>query len=80
MSKQLTKTLSVQRLNDLGFDTHQIMHKYAAALNKVEEELPSISDVPKADNIELQRNYGECGEKYGEAHCTTQGIREFAHT
>ena len=54
MIKQLTKTLSIQRLRDLGFDTHQIMHEYVAALNKVEKELLSTPDVAKADDIELQ--------------------------
>ena len=33
-------------------------------LNRVEEQLSSMSDVAKADNIELQQNYGECSKKH----------------
>ena len=38
----------------MGFDAHQITHEYATALNKVEEVIPSKSDVAKEDDIELQ--------------------------
>ena len=43
-------------LHDLGFDipTGKVTAWQAVKLNRVEEELPSASDVAKADGIELQ--------------------------
>ena len=40
----------------MGFDipSGKIAAQQSVILNKTEEELPSISDVAKADNIELQ--------------------------
>ena len=43
-------------LGDLGFDIPKgkLTARQATLLNRVEEELPSESDVAKADDIELQ--------------------------
>ena len=44
-------------LRDLGFiipKDGKVMAQQAIMLNKVEEELPSASEITKADNIELQ--------------------------
>ena len=42
-------------LRDLGFDIPRgkVMAQQAVMLNRVEEELPSASDIAKADDIEL---------------------------
>ena len=44
------------RLRMLGFDIHggKVMAQQAAMLNRVEEGLPSMPDIAKADDIELQ--------------------------
>ena len=46
------ETLGKERLRDLGFVIPT--GKQAVMLNRVEEKLPSASDVAKADDIELQ--------------------------
>ena len=48
--------LSKNRLRNLGFDIPRgkVTAQEAVMLNKVKEELPSASDVGKADDIELQ--------------------------
>ena len=48
--------LGVIRLRALGFDITKdnVTHQKAAVLNRVKEELPSASDVAKADGIELK--------------------------
>ena len=54
---QLTRILlGKNRLIDLGFDIPigKITSQQAVILNKVEEEIPSTSDVAKTDDIELQ--------------------------
>ena len=55
MIKQLRKTLGIQRLSNLGFDMHQITHENTTELNKVEEEIPSTSDIAKVDDTELKK-------------------------
>ena len=56
MVKELAKILGKEGLIDLGFDptTFKITAQEVEMLNRVEEELPSESDVAKADDIELQ--------------------------
>ena len=52
---QLKKILGVERICALGFDLPiGTTAKQAVALNKAKEEMPSISDIAKADDIELQ--------------------------
>ena len=46
--------LGKNRLRNLGFDRGKVTAWEAVMLNKVKEELPSASDVAKADDIELQ--------------------------
>ena len=48
--------LGKKRLHNLGFDipTGKVTARQAVMLNRVEEELPSASDIAKADDIELQ--------------------------
>ena len=43
-------------LRELGFDipTGKVTYRQVVMLNRVEEKLPSASDVAKADDIELQ--------------------------
>ena len=41
-------------LRNLGFLEEKVTAEQVAMLNKVEEELPSVSDVDKAGDIELQ--------------------------
>ena len=51
------KILGKERLHDLGFDIPaegRLMARQAIMLNRVEVELPSTSDLAKADNMELQ--------------------------
>ena len=50
--ERIKKILGKQRLHNLGFD--EVAAREAVMLNKVKEELPSTSDVAKADDIELQ--------------------------
>ena len=54
--KSLIRILGKNRIYNLGFDVSQwpLSRKQAVALNKAQEELPSASDVDKADDIELQ--------------------------
>ena len=51
------KILAKERLQELGFDIPRgkLMAQQAIMLNKVEEDLPSTSDIAKADNIEIQK-------------------------
>ena len=49
------KILGKQRLQELGFyKPMEVTAEQAVMLNRVEEELPSASEVAKADDIELQ--------------------------
>ena len=50
------KILGKEGLQDLGFNISEgkVTAQQAAMLNKVEEEIPSASDVDKAGDIELQ--------------------------
>ena len=52
----IMEILGKERLQDLGFDipVGKVTAQQATTLNRVEEELPSASDVAKADDIELQ--------------------------
>ena len=54
--KTLIRILGKNRIYSLGFDISEwlLSRKQAVALNKAQEELPSVSDVDKADDIELQ--------------------------
>ena len=54
--KSLIRILGKNRIYDLGFDVSEwpLSRKQAVALNKAQEELPSASDITKADDIELQ--------------------------
>ena len=51
------KILGKERLCDLGFDIpieNKLMAQQAIMLNRAEEDLPSTSDLAKADDTELQ--------------------------
>ena len=52
----IVEILGKNRLCDLGFDIPKgkLTAQQAAMLNRVEDELPSESDITKADDIELQ--------------------------
>ena len=52
----IAEILGKEELHDLGFDIPmgKVTARQAVMLNRVEEELPSASDVAKADDIELQ--------------------------
>ena len=54
--KTLIRILGKNRIYNLGFDISEwsLSRKQAVGLNKAQEELPSASDVDKADDIELQ--------------------------
>ena len=53
---EITKILGKERLRELGFDIPRgkTMAQQAIKLNRFEEEMPSKSDVAKADDIGLQ--------------------------
>ena len=52
---EIEKTLGKRGLHSLGFDIPRgISPQQSLILNEVEEELPSASDVAKADEIELK--------------------------
>ena len=52
----IAEILGKNRLRDLGFDIPKgkLTARQAAMLNRAEEELPSESDITKADDIELE--------------------------
>ena len=52
----ITEMLGKEGFSDLGFDITRgkVTARQAVMLNKIEEELPSASDIGKADAIELQ--------------------------
>ena len=50
----MKKILGKGRLHKLGFFEDKVTAEQVEMLNRVEEELPSASDVAKADDIELQ--------------------------
>ena len=52
--KEIKKKLGKGRLHQLGFVEDRVTAEQAVVLNRVEEELPSVSDIAKADDIELQ--------------------------
>ena len=54
--KSLIRILGKNRIYNLGFDVSEwpLSRKQAVALNKAQEELPSASDITKANDIELQ--------------------------
>ena len=54
--KSLIRILGKNRIYNLGFDISEwpLSRKQAVALNKAQEELPSASDITRADDIELQ--------------------------
>ena len=52
--KEIKKALGDRRLISLGFDLKKVTAEQSAMLSRVEEEMPSASDVAKADDIELQ--------------------------
>ena len=54
--KPLIRILGKNRIYNLGFDISEwpLSRKHSVALNKAQEELPSASDITKADDIELQ--------------------------
>ena len=52
---KLKSILGKNKIRDLGFDVPKgLTVQQAVALNKAKEELPSMSDIAKADDIELQ--------------------------
>ena len=53
---EIAEILGKNRLRDLGFDTPmgKLTAQQAVMLNRVKEELPSMSDITKVDDIELQ--------------------------
>ena len=52
--KEIKKILGKNRLCNLGFFEDKVTAEQAVMLNRVEEEIPSVSDIAKADDIELQ--------------------------
>ena len=54
--KSLIRILGKNRIYNLGFNIFEgpLSRAQAVALNKAQEELPSASDITKADDIELQ--------------------------
>ena len=54
--KQIEKILGKNTLHNLGFDilTGKVTAQQAVFLNRVEEDMPSASDMAEADDIELQ--------------------------
>ena len=54
---ELKNILGKSRLCDLGFDVPKgkVTPQQAVMLNRVEEEMPSTSNIAEADDIELQR-------------------------
>ena len=56
MVKEIAKILGICSLEDLGYEipAGKITAREFVMLNKAEEELPSTSDIAKADEIELQ--------------------------
>ena len=54
---KLKNILGKNRLCDLGFDVPKgkVTPQQAVMLNRVEEEMPSASNIAEADDIELQR-------------------------
>ena len=54
--KKIKKILGKNRLRNLSFDIPRgkLTARQAVMLNGVEEELPSASDITKANDIELQ--------------------------
>ena len=77
----IAETLGKERLHALGLDLTiggKITARQAIMLYKVEEELPFMSDVAKAEDIELQE-MTEHSEKHQESHCSTQGLQGFAY-
>ena len=55
-AKEIMNILGKEGLHDLDFNISKgkVTSRQAAMLNKVEEEIPSVSDVDKVSNIELQ--------------------------
>ena len=61
--KTLKRLLGKNRIYNLGFNISEwLTPKQAAALNKAQEELPSASDITRADDIELQEIVEKCQE------------------
>ena len=54
LAKEIKKILGRGRLHKLGLFEETVTTEQAVMLNRVEEELPTVSDVAKADDIELQ--------------------------
>ena len=53
--KEIKKILGDGGLRDLDFNIYKgVTAKQVAMLNRVEEDIPSASDIDKADDIELQ--------------------------
>ena len=54
--KSLIRILGKNRIYNLGFNVSEwpLSRAQAVALNKAQEELPSESDITRADDIELQ--------------------------
>ena len=66
--------LGKEGLCNLGFDIPvdgEVTFQQAIMLNRVEEELPSASDVAKADNIELEEITRNAA-KHGRLNCAIQ--------
>ena len=54
LAKEIKKILGKRGLRNLGLFEEKVTDREAVMLNKVKEELPSESDITKADDIELQ--------------------------
>ena len=56
MVKEIANILGIHSLRDLGYDIPpgKITAREFVMFNEAEEELPSTSDIAKADEIELQ--------------------------
>ena len=57
LAKEITKILGKEGLRNLDFNVSKskVTSRQAEMLNKVEEEIPSVSDVDKVGDIELQK-------------------------
>ena len=78
-ASEIVSILGKSRLRNLGFNIPRgkLTARQAVLLNRVEVELPSTSDIAKANDIELQ----EIIKKHRESYPATRGriLQGFAH-
>ena len=76
----IAEMLGKEGLRNLGFDvpTGKVTARQAVILNKAEEELPSMSDIAKANDIGLQEIMENASRSMENLNQQTRG-RGFAH-